>query len=865
MRNGMIAMVAAVAIAALTAAAPAVTVTWDKTKTGAKNYGDGINWVGGSVPSPGDDVVIEINSDLTLDLQTDRTVNSIDLKFDKKITVDSASETLTVTSGVVSATKAGWNRTLDFNADLDLGAPGLLSTATNRGTFNVNGAIDAGANSITIQEGKIKFNAANTYSGGTIVEDDGLLYANAAGSLGTGDVTVDEGGFLFLDSLAYIPAGKKVAAHGVVVLPSANPGTAGDDVLTADSSGTVGVTVDCTVTDMMTLGNGEMSLGAGDGEEVDLTSASLAPGANDVWRLGGADGTLTIINEDTLTGPNHLVIAGQTGSVFQADPIVEIEKPQNYTGVTAVLEGKLSLTGDAVLAGSGTTEVMISEGGAIESHGADPSIARLGTVDVVLDGGVLTHYTSGGDKDQTVGALVVAGGSSELNFDGKGGGQSGKLTMAELKRDATLRGTLSMEDTTGSKKYFAATAPALTGAGGGAGTKTRSILPCAIMSGSNMVTYDAVAGFIPLSDGAGEYETDVNSATSGENVKMTGLNGDLNITGDRTMNALWLDTDGTKSADVKSDSATVRTLTIESGFFRSEKLDVEDTVTLAFGSAEAIIEVGGSRHTTIYGALTGTGGLTKRGGGGLELRNGAANTLTGQYTVNDGSLTTSRYEQNSIPDSVVVRVAEGASYSVVFASDETIAGIAGNGTFSASGGRDDGYLWIGATEAAPFGGVFVTGGSVAPGDYLPGAMTINTGKDDAHKMEMRHGDLLIDITHQDAYDSLDIFGDLYLFDAMALDISLDGFVPNPGDVFDIINVHSQIFNEDDPGILFGQVTQDGQPTQDWIVEMGAEDTIRLLYEPQGPPPTVIPEPATMLLVVAGAGALGGYVRRRRRA
>ncbi len=850
------AVIGALVVAAATCGSLAGTVNWTGGGDGT-SWGDPNNWDAG-VPGAGDDAILEPGSDLTLSLGSNRTINSIDLRFNKNITVDTAGEKLTVSSGTVQATEAGWNRTCNFNAELDLGAAGGLFNASNRGSFNFNNSITAGANSVTVQEGKIYFGAANTYSGGTVVEDGAILIADVAGSLGSEGATVDAGGVLIMKAAGALAAGKKVAVHGVLAVPSADPGTAGDDILTADSSGTVGVSVNCTVTDMMTLGNGNMTLAAGDGANVDLTSASLAPGAHGVWRLGGADGTLRIIHEDVLTGPYHLVIAGQTGSVFQADPIVEIQEAQDYTGKTIVAEGKLSLTKDAVLAGSGTSQVVICNGGQLQSYGATGGIARLGTVDVVLDGGELQHYTQGGPKDQTVGDVIVGGGSSELTFDGSG---TGALTMDELKRDATLRGTLGVPDTTGSKKIYANSAPALVGAGGAAGTKTRSIIPYALLGDSDMMTYDGTLGFVALSDGAGEYQGDVNSAVSGENVKMTGLSGTLNITGDRTMNALILDNSGTSGLDVESDSATVRTLTVESGLFRAEKTSVQDTVTLAFGGAEAVIYVGGSRAATIYGGLTGTNGLTKWGAGSLELRNGALNTLTGQYTVNEGQLWTSRYEENSIPDSVVVRVAEGAEYGVNFASDETIAGIAGNGTFSASGGRTDGYLWVGATEAAVVGGIFISGGSVAPGDFLPGQMTLQTGG--ADKLEMRSGDLFIDILHQDCYDSLDVFGDVFLHDLMNLDITLlDGFVPDPGDVFDIIRVHSALYNEDDPGILFGQVTQGGQPTGDWLVEMD-EDVLMLVYNPQAAP--IIPEPATMLAVIAGAGAIGGYIRRRRRA
>jgi hypothetical protein len=67
------------------------------------------------------------------------------------------------------------------------------------------------------------------------------------------------------------------------------------------------------------------------------------------------------------------------------------------------------------------------------------------------------------------------------------------------------------------------------------------------------------------------------------------------------------------------------------------------------------------------------------------------------------------------------------------------------------------------------------------------------------------------------------------------------------------------------GVSWGEVASAGTATFGWQTNAQSKDQAHTLaaFAPAAEPAAVIPEPLTMLAVVGGLGALGGYVRRRR--
>ncbi len=181
----------------------------------------------------------------------------------------------------------------------------------------------------------------------------------------------------------------------------------------------------------------------------------------------------------------------------------------------------------------------------------------------------------------------------------------------------------------------------LTGAGGGDGTTTMSIIPWMVAT----TTYDtghtvAPVGFVthtatgirPLVV-ATEYATSITAGAS-HNVNTASL--DLGGV-DRTVNSLRF------AANTTQQIGAGRTLTIASGglFFVGSNgfigsVGNAEAGTLSFGAAEGVIWAVSGSFNQIGSEITGSGGLTKAGTGRLSLT--GPNTYTGTTHVSGGRL-----------------------------------------------------------------------------------------------------------------------------------------------------------------------------------------------------------------------------------
>lgn len=176
----------------------------------------------------------------------------------------------------------------------------------------------------------------------------------------------------------------------------------------------------------------------------------------------------------------------------------------------------------------------------------------------------------------------------------------------------------------------------LLGAGGDAGTTTRSIVPWIGVYASGgftapqgFATYDATTGFRALNT-ADEYATSL-TAGAAHNVSANSVT----LTSDATVNSLRF-TGGT------SNIGTDRTLTVASGglfFTGTGTLGASGNAAagaLSFGTVEGVLSVHANNSATIGAVLAGTDGFSKIQTGTLTLT--GANTVSGPVHVGGGTL-----------------------------------------------------------------------------------------------------------------------------------------------------------------------------------------------------------------------------------
>ena len=185
--------------------------------------------------------------------------------------------------------------------------------------------------------------AANAWTGGTTISGTGQFTEVAAtSSLGGnagGNVTVSPGGRLRLMAAGNLGSSASVDVQssgtllGVLAL-----GYNGLPTITATSSGVLGIdtTGYNSITDLSTLGNGLMFLGSGGTGTFGGTS--LTPAGDDIYRLGGGGGTLTIVNGVLVDGINARSL--QVGSTLtNGTGTVVLPAANGFSGGTTINAG----------------------------------------------------------------------------------------------------------------------------------------------------------------------------------------------------------------------------------------------------------------------------------------------------------------------------------------------------------------------------------------------------------------------------------------------------------------------------------------------------------------------------------------------
>ena len=243
---------------------------------------------------------------------------------------------------------------------------------------------------------------------------------------------------------------------------------------------------------------------------------------------------LTIAGAGNTTFTNDAPIYGTTAALIKNDTgVLTIEGVNNFTGATNINRGEVVLSGTGAMSRSA---VSINSGGTLTLDNSTTAILdRISdTSALTFNGGNFNFVgNSTSASTETVGALTLTTGHNIITVT-PGAGGSTTLTSASLSRaqgsTALFRGTnLGAPSSPNVSTIMFTSAPAVTGAGGGASTTTASVIKGAFGDsslsgdGSDMVVYNlGNTNGLRLLNGAGfsgEYAGDLQTANA--NVKLT--------------------------------------------------------------------------------------------------------------------------------------------------------------------------------------------------------------------------------------------------------------------------------------------------------------------------------------------------------
>lgn len=547
---------------------------------------------------------------------------------------------------------------LDSSSAIFIGNGGNSSDAalSLSGTTTLANSIQVNISGGSGNRDLIKADATSQTASGNIVNnrDSTINVTNAGGNLdlsgvvsGSSAVTKTGAGTLVLSgSSANTISGVLTASAGEVVFnKSANTAAVGGSV--AVSSGAT-----LTTSAANQFGNNAVDLDGTLNLGGHSQSLALYNSGTGTVNLGGA----TLTNNNSGTDTHGGSIAGAGNLVKAGSGTLILSASNSYTGTTTVNAGALEVQNAN---GLGTTAgaTTVSDGAALKLWNAS---AMFVADDIAIAG------TGVGGVD---GSLYNAGGSNEV---------TGTLTLSANSRIGATAGTLVVDDVVGGSNVLFVGGAAnnrISGALSGAGNS---------QSGTTTSLYKDGAGTLTLS-GANSYTGDTRIVEGSVSVVSGGALGngssDVFVSSGASLD---VDTDVTVASISETANANGGTADVGSG---------------------ATLTVNQSGGTKYFGAITGSGALTKSGSGTLSLYGNG--TKSGDNTISGGSL----------------EVQGGAS-------------LAGNSTVN-SGGTLDANGSLGGTVSVQSGGTLsgsgsvgattiADGGTISPGNS-PGTLSLTNG------------------------------------------------------------------------------------------------------------------------------------------
>ncbi len=568
------------------------------------------------------------------------------------------------------------------------GTYSLVIGGSNSTTFS--GAINNGTGTIGLTQsgsGTLTLTGNNTYTGNTTITNGGTQVLNFA-SFGSGarNYVISSNSVVVLNATSTITAASgssAIAGSGTLLVTNGLLRTTNDSILTIamGTGGLINVAAGATVRNggwrniNWTNNQASMMLDGAvdiwDGQDIfiDALNGSGAVTNSDQYRgninftLGVANGSGTFAGQ--LTAPNLSVIKSGTGTQILAGT-------NTYTNSTTISGGTLVISG---LLGNGSYAASITNNASLAfSNSASQTLSG-----VISGSGTLTKAGPGtltlSQANSYSGGTTITGGTVQISAGGSAGGSTAGLGTGTVSIGSGAQvtyylsttgshtisnafslsgGTLYSED---GNNIFSGQVTLASGASTISSRYQDTITLAGGLAGSGNVLLTQAGG---LGDGP-TYVLSGTGANTGT-VRVSGSsNGRITKLQVANVNALQSATLDMAAGDLGTVEFTVAgTNTYSLGGLQGGR-------NLAFGGNS--LSVGSNGQSTTYsGVLTGSGSLTKVGGGRLALT--GANTFSGTTNVNAGELAVN----GSIVGSLSVASLASLSGTGTVGGNATIAG-----------------------------------------------------------------------------------------------------------------------------------------------------------------------------------------------
>lgn len=428
----------------------------------------------------------------------------------------------------------------------------------------------------------------------------------------------------------------------------------GDGEVTVTGGAVVTFSKNNTFTGALNIDGGVLAI-SGTSLDSKLGAGNLLRIHNGTLRASPTSGA-AISRDITLSGGGG-TIANSSSSALHLNGIIDGDGGLRTESHWLRLNGQNSYTGPTTVAGDGLIVAgSIRHSSAIDSRGVlqlnrpagSVESDRIGdTAPVTLRGGVMAMSAADSAlMSETVGTLTAAGGLNTIRFGGAAMSLQSPAIVRQDRAGVFVDGPVIGVSST---LHIGNLATQAIGGSGGALSTSQKIVPWMYAyagpdagthngSGRGSFVTVGVTGARPL-DLLTEYAS-LSTAGADDNVRVTS-NQSVGLSG-KTINALLLGSPS--NLDTGANSTVLGgPLTIASGAILNTTRGNVIQNTINFGSAEGVIisastaGANGDLGLSIWGAISGSNGVTKFGPGDLFL--GGASTFSGPVTVGSGRVT----------------------------------------------------------------------------------------------------------------------------------------------------------------------------------------------------------------------------------
>ena len=609
---------------------------------------------------------------------------------------------------------------------------GILSTSSTTSLGNLGGGITfggTGAGTLQITATTTINRTLNLSSNGTI-DVTGSFVATFPGLItGPGSLTTVDTGTLILSGLGNNYTGGTVVSGGTLQGDSFSL----QGAITNNSAVTFNQTVAGTYTGNLT-GSGSLTK---TGAATLIFTGTNSYGAGGITiNQGSLQGTTSNLNTAITTMAGTTVIFNQTtpgsftGTLMGAGGLTNIGSAtlmvlgnNNYSGVTSLFGGVLSISGDNNL--GTTTEIDFNTGGGLQTTGSLTLTAPMvllgsGTISVSPSTTltVTSPITGPGGLTTTNGGTLLLTGANTYS-----GGTT--LNAGTLQGNTTsIQGQVSTSPNT--MLIFDQAAPGtFNGSILGSGSVTKMNIGTLILAGPNFYTGGTTVSGGVLQGNTSNLQGAItnNASVIFDQPNNGNYSGSITGTGSLTK----IDT-GTLILS-GNNSYTGGTL-VSAGTLQGSVSSLNGPIT---NNASVVFDQ--PTNGSYSGPMTGTGSLTKIGVGTVTLSN-TNNTYSGGTTVLSGNLSISADGDIGAPTGMVILNTQGGLQATTsFTSTKTVT-LAGPGTLNVTGGNTltmtmitgTGSLTKGDVGTLILGGTMnYTGGTTISGGILQGNTTTLQG------------------------------------------------------------------------------------------------------------------------------------------